>query len=387
MSIVFFSMTNKKGKPQKRKTVVSPDAVSETQPEKRKNRAMAEQLSPIATQIQGLSQLSPPLQQMPQMPVFQTPIPLQSPVQAYYTPQQQVNSANCANYQLQQQYVNQQQFQNASQQILQNTMDTLVQKVNGINARLNILDDLEKSIRSVDAKLTAIDSRVSHLENSVTESNKRLNDLEESKAFDIQSTEDIRSSLHDMKKQLTIERTSTDKLTLEVNALRKENSRLSEEALDLQTRSMRDNLLFFNIPECSSFEERKAENCINKIQKFCSEALKMENTENIKIDRAHRIGRYIPSKTRPIVAKLNYFQDKVNIKQRAYTELKDSAYRVADQLPREIKERRQVLYPVMQKAKQLGKRAVMSNDKLYVDGRQITADEVRVKGGPNEFSF
>ena len=86
----------------------------------------------------------------------------------------------------------------------------------------------------------------------------------------------------------------------------------------------------------------------------------MENAKYIKIYRSHRLGRFNVNITRPIVAKFNFHQDKLNAKQRSYTEFRDSTYRVAEQYPREIKDLRQILHPVIMKAKQLDKKAVMS---------------------------
>ena len=89
------------------------------------------------------------------------------------------------------------------------------------------------------------------------------------------------------------------------------------------------------------------------------------------------MGQYKPGRKRPIVVKFKFHQDNLRVKQEAYTKLKDNEqYKVSDQYPREIKDRRRILYPVMQQAKREGKRAVMNLDKLYVNGTLITADSV-----------
>lgn len=180
--------------------------------------------------------------------------------------------------------------------------------------------------------------------------------------------------------KLTDSGKSTDKFSDDLHAIKQETLRLAEESLDLQARSMRDNLLFFNLPESNSFEERRDEKCDEKFLSFCKDILKMENTDSIKIDRAHRPGRYTANKTRPIVAKFNFYRDKQNVKQKASAELKNSDFRVADQYPREIKERRKVLYPVMQRVRERGRRVTMTYDRLYIDGRLVTADDVKSRG-------
>lgn len=125
---------------------------------------------------------------------------------------------------------------------------------------------------------------------------------------------------------------------------------------------MRDNLLFFNISEGQTREERTDEDCIANIHQFCESKLGMENSHRIRIDRAHRLGGYRSDKTRPIVVKFNFFQDKMSVKKQAFEKLKNTNYRVSDQCPKEIQDRRRMLYPAFAQAKGQGKRAVLSYD-------------------------
>ena len=158
-----------------------------------------------------------------------------------------------------------------------------------------------------------------------------------------------------------------------------EKAELKEDVLDVQSRSMRDNLLFHGVPECDFFDQRKEEKCDEKIIILCDQTLHIENAGNIKIERAHRMGRYTAGRTRPIVVKFNHYPDKVRVKQSAYTAKRDTNYRVSEQFPKEIQERRRILYPEMRKAQAEKRRVVMSYDKLYVDGRTITADSIRAR--------
>lgn len=73
-----------------------------------------------------------------------------------------------------------------------------------------------------------------------------------------------------------------DELT---NKLIADNVNLLEEILDLRSRSMRDNLLFFNVPETDG------ENCQKLILEICDKDLNIEKAKTaLVIDRAHRIG-------------------------------------------------------------------------------------------------
>ncbi|KAH3881219.1 hypothetical protein DPMN_005142 [Dreissena polymorpha] len=106
----------------------------------------------------------------------------------------------------------------------------------------------------------------------------------------------------------------------------------------------------------------------------------------LKIDRAHRIGRFQFNKHRPVVVKFNYFQDKIDVKQRIRDKQQTTPIRVADQFPKEIQDRRRKLIPFMIKCRNEGKNVNLNYDKLYVDNRMYTADNVpdveRSIGGP-----
>ena len=154
--------------------------------------------------------------------------------------------------------------------------------------------------------------------------------------------------------------------------LKKENQRLANEITDTQARSMRDNLLFFNFDEKNSFEDRKAENCTETILQLCEHDLGMPAArDEIKIDRAHRIGNYVHGKKRPIVVKFNYYRDKMNVKSTFHDKMEGSPYRIGEQYPKVIQERRKLLIPELIKAKSQNLPAYLSYDKLYVNGKHV----------------
>ena len=90
-------------------------------------------------------------------------------------------------------------------------------------------------------------------------------ELEESRNVDSEMGDELKSTVMAMETQLTAERCSPTKLESEISALRKESLRLTEEALDLQSRSIRDYLMFLNVDECNTLDERRNEDCIEKI--------------------------------------------------------------------------------------------------------------------------
>ena len=102
--------------------------------------------------------------------------------------------------------------------------------------------------------------------------------------------------------------------------------------------------------------------------------------DSVKIERAHRRGRYTRNKSRPIIVKFNHFPDKMLIKSRAFEELKGTSFRIVEQYPRFIQDRRKVLCETMKRAREAGRTASLSYDKLYIDGKVFTVDNVGTSG-------
>jgi NAD-specific glutamate dehydrogenase len=100
-------------------------------------------------------------------------------------------------------------------------------------------------------------------------------------------------------------KTSLEFAHAEVKDLKVERTKKSEnEILNPLARSMRDNLLFYNV------EEEERENRDEKIYQILEEKLQIPDARNrIKIDRSHRVGRkhHMQRKPREIVVKFQLF--------------------------------------------------------------------------------
>ena len=138
-----------------------------------------------------------------------------------------------------------------------------------------------------------------------------------------------------------------------------------ERLIDLQSLHMRDNLIFYYIHDES---EESGDACAEKLVCLFEQNLRIENAREIRLDRVHRLGRYGATKHRPIIAKFCYYQDREKIRKSARN-LDGSQYSISQQFPKEILARRKELIPTLKRLKEEGKRAYISVDKLYVDGR------------------
>jgi len=182
------------------------------------------------------------------------------------------------------------------------TLTSIFTKLTNIEQRLSKLDRVETDISQITQKMSTVEAR--------------LLELETSRAYDSEETNDLRAKLSDVEGKLKSEKNLSEKLLNELNQMKLENKNVAEELVDIKTQSMRVNLLFFDFDEEITFDYRKSEDCCAKIKMFCKKNLGiLDASSSIKIDRAHRIGKFTPGSKRPIVAKLNFYQDKLLIKQ------------------------------------------------------------------------
>ena len=169
---------------------------------------------------------------------------------------------------------------------------------------------------------------------------------------------------------------------------------------------MQENLLFFGIPETEkqnmtnqtapitqnenevlndrdehSFGDREInqpENTEEALRNFIAKDLPTQVSmmaSGIRFDRVHRLGarKRGMRNPRPIVAKFERYSDRELIR-KAGMDLNsnpNSKFKVREQFPREIEERRKLLYPVMYRLKRENQsnKVNLIRDKLYVNGR------------------
>ena len=219
----------------------------------------------------------------------------------------------------------------------------------------DILDSIDKKLNSFDARLALVE--ILHRE---------FQALRESLEFSQQQVTSLAAENETL-------RDSVKSLTEGMTKLSEDNKRMKESILDMQSRSMRDNLVFSGLPE------RAEEDPEATIKVFLQQSLKLpqETVKNITFHRVHRLGGKRPDsrRPRPIVAKFEHFKQKELVKSRG-RELRGTDFSVNDQFPKEILERRRQLFPIRKKFIDGGSRAVVTVDKLYVNGQLFRDPQV-----------
>lgn len=242
-------------------------------------------------------------------------------------------------------------------------IDNLAQKLDLMFQKLNKLDNIESKINSFENKMTAVTKDVNELKKTVHELEKSVKFTSEKLDESEKNNSEIKTKLQSIQ---TLETTNAN-LSAQLQKLSCEMNDLNERHVDLQSRSMRDNLIFHGIVETDN------ENCEDKLKEFIAEKLDIRHT--VEFHRVHRMGRRVHGKTRPIIAKFVQFKERELVRKSAFTKLKGEQnrnYGINEQFPREINEKRKLLYPYYKSAKRQQKRAQLIYDKLYIDGELFT---------------
>ena len=139
--------------------------------------------------------------------------------------------------------------------------------------------------------------------------------------------------------------------------------------IDVQWRGMKENLIFTGISE-SHVAPGETKDCEAIIKTFLRPEMNIQR--DIRFDRVHRLEFLTPVKVlRPTEAKFTFYKDKEFVRNLAPKTLIGKKFGVNEQFPKEIEDRRKLLYPEAKVARQNKDNKVrLVRDKLYINGQQ-----------------
>ena len=112
--------------------------------------------------------------------------------------------------------------------------------------------------------------------------------MQASRAFDSQVCDEIQAKQVIIDKQLKSDQQIKQNLLSDIQNLKKDNKRLSDDVIESQARSMRHNLLFFNFEEKNTIDERKSEYCTETIFNLYENDIGMTGArDQIKMDQSY----------------------------------------------------------------------------------------------------
>ncbi|XP_052258671.1 uncharacterized protein LOC127863292 [Dreissena polymorpha] len=220
-----------------------------------------------------------------------------------------------------------------------NFMRTMDNRLAAIDVKLNAIDSLEKKVCVFEKELKKIWVA---LEERVKRTDARVLALEE------------KVELVDVGATIVADR---------LVQLEKERNELRDDVY-LKSQSMRNNLVFMNIPEDNSTGNEPPEVTERKLRDHIEETLKVakETADTIRFERVHRAPGYpVHGKVRNIVAQFTFFRDRELVRKQ-WKHLTGTNFQMHEQFPPEVVEKRCKLVFHMKDARKEGKRAWIAYD-------------------------
>lgn len=216
--------------------------------------------------------------------------------------------------------------------------------------------DVESSILNAPAWAQALFNKLEQVETLSTKTKEAIETV-------VKANTNLTSTVTSLKQSVT-------NLESERINLQNENIDLRERLIKLEFHQRRNNLVFEGIAEASSLESGR--DCYEKIMQ-CLTHLPDINLIDMRIDRCHRLGPKTGNRSRPIIAKFNWYGDLMEIlNKRSYL---PSGVFVSEDFPEEWVDRRRMLRPILNQAKSKPKYkncSFLTRDKLIIDGKQYT---------------
>lgn len=234
------------------------------------------------------------------------------------------------------------------------------------NIRMTNIESQIAQIGVLQEKMTETDRNLTFLKQDYHSTKEQVNEHDKSIQYQSTICDDLiekNNELNQKVNDLTEKYEHVIKKQAEINI---KQASADEKLIDIQWRSMRENLLFCGLAEA------EGENCERKVKEFIQTELHIN--KDIQLDRVHRLGRFSPSQRfhRPIVAKFTFFKDREMVRQAAPKYLIGSRFRVKEHFPPEIEESRKRLYGEAKIARQnVNNRVKLVRDKLFVNGQQF----------------
>ena len=238
-------------------------------------------------------------------------------------------------------------------------MDLALSKLDKLDTIEKRLDSVIASISSIEETVGRLDKDVVILKNKTSETETRVNELEEGARFN-------ETELSDIKRD-------TRKAQFDTEELRKQ-------LLYLEAYSRRENLKFAGIPE-NVPEGQQMENTKELVYEFLEKELKIANPrDRIEFQRIHRLGKRSERGPRLIIARFLRFSDREEVlsQARANPGLRRKDLYVFDDLPKELYDLRKKQIEKLKQAKKNGFTARFSQaqpDKLFVNGKYIAPEK------------
>jgi hypothetical protein len=150
------------------------------------------------------------------------------------------------------------------------------------------------------------------------------------------------------------------------------DDKMQEKLLDLESRSMRENLIFYGLTEPDTPQPGPI-NCETQVRYLIKDTLDIDHTDMV-FDRVHRLGGARAKKPRPIVVKFQIYTDREMVRLKSYEDdikqkLKDRKQGVGIQSPQTYRDARKAFSDYIKSERIDETTTRIAGTKLYINNK------------------
>ena len=230
----------------------------------------------------------------------------------------------------------------------------IMEDIKLIKKSVSKIDSIEKTVNRINSKVDNLETKVKSIDSRVTE-------VEASCSFTSNEMDSTKKTMKSAQKEINEMKEKCSKFDENIKTFEAHTQKIDTKLDDLESRSMRENLLFYGI------QENDNENCEALVLDLIKTHLDISS--NISLDRVHRIGANKEKGTRPIVAKFHNYKDRELVRTTSYDKqevLKPMNLGIGIQQTRATMDKRRPLYSVMNREKAAGNAVKWAGSKLLV---------------------
>ena len=211
----------------------------------------------------------------------------------------------------------------------------LIEDVKTIKPVIPKINSIEETVKSIKSRIDQLETRVSGIET-------KIDDVEKSTTFINKEFETHKADLTNFNKRIKDIEKQCKTTESYLKTVESKYEKSSDEILDLKSRSMRKNLIFYGIKkQCDQ------ENCENLVKEITNTHLYIDPT-NMVFDRVHMLRYRACRHAQPVVVKFEQYTDRERVRQK-YTDpsvkcaLKDLNIGIGVQTPQEYRDAKKAL--------------------------------------------
>ena len=247
-----------------------------------------------------------------------------------------------------------------------------------VMAALKLAEGVTKKLDLILARQNSLDSRMEELHSTVKGLQSKISSME----IDIDSVKDKQKGLDEnfthMENNSKFVDEHIEQLESSLQTSKDEIDECHKKILYLEAYSRREYLKFEGIPEVVQHNatSNQSEDTERILVDFLENVLAIDDAKNIEFQRVHTLGKRKNDRGndgRTIIARFLRFSDRERVFKQG-RRLKDTKYRMFEDIPKELHQKRKAQMERLKEARKEGKRANFSRsepDKLYIDGKYV----------------